>query len=118
MKFNDFKKLNRDEQREKFEQYKKEWLAARNSYPLVNKKSNSRKAPLTHILFFYKRFVKMKCEVFTMNYPVTKEFFLRSSHMEESDLNDSLKGLIDDICRLVNQAYADGMAFSKKEKVK
>jgi hypothetical protein len=31
MKFNDFKKLNRDEQREKFEQYKKEWLAARNS---------------------------------------------------------------------------------------
>lgn len=53
-----------------------------------------------------------------MNYPVTKEFFFRSSHMEESDLNDSLKGLIDDICRLVNQAYADGMAFSKKEKVK
>lgn len=31
MKFKDFKKLNRDEQREKFEQYKKEWLAARNS---------------------------------------------------------------------------------------
>ena len=31
MKFNDFKKLNRDEQREKFEQYKKEWLAARDS---------------------------------------------------------------------------------------
>lgn len=31
MKFNDFKKLNRNEQREKFEQYKKEWLAARNS---------------------------------------------------------------------------------------
>lgn len=31
MKFNDFKKLNRDEQREKFEQYKKEWLATRNS---------------------------------------------------------------------------------------
>ena len=31
MKFNDFKKLNRDEQREKFEKYKKEWLAARNS---------------------------------------------------------------------------------------
>jgi hypothetical protein len=31
MKFNDFKKLNRDEQREKLEQYKKEWLAARNS---------------------------------------------------------------------------------------
>lgn len=31
MKFNDFKKLNRDEQREKFEQYKKEWLAGRNS---------------------------------------------------------------------------------------
>jgi hypothetical protein len=27
MKFKDFKKLNRDEQREKFEQYKKEWLA-------------------------------------------------------------------------------------------
>lgn len=27
MKFNDFKKLNRDEQREKFEQYKKEWLS-------------------------------------------------------------------------------------------
>lgn len=31
MKFNDFKKLNRNEQREKFEQCKKEWLAARNS---------------------------------------------------------------------------------------
>lgn len=31
MKFKDFKKLNREEQREKFEQYKKEWLAARNS---------------------------------------------------------------------------------------
>ena len=31
MKFNDFKKLNRDEQREKFEQYKKDCLAARNS---------------------------------------------------------------------------------------
>lgn len=31
MKFKDFKKLNRNEQREKFEQYKKEWLAARNS---------------------------------------------------------------------------------------
>lgn len=31
MKFKDFKKLNRDEQREKFEQYKKEWLATRHN---------------------------------------------------------------------------------------
>jgi hypothetical protein len=31
MKFNDFKKLNRDEQREKFEQYKKEWLVTRHN---------------------------------------------------------------------------------------
>lgn len=31
MKFKEFQRLNRDEQREKFEQYKKEWLAARNS---------------------------------------------------------------------------------------
>lgn len=31
MKFKDFKKLSREQQREKFEQYKKEWLAARNS---------------------------------------------------------------------------------------
>lgn len=31
MKFKDFKKLNREQQREKFEQYKKEWLANRNS---------------------------------------------------------------------------------------
>ena len=31
MKFNDYKKLNRDEQREKFEQYKKEWLATRHN---------------------------------------------------------------------------------------
>lgn len=53
-----------------------------------------------------------------MNYPVTKEFFLRSSHMKESDLNDSLKGLIDKICQLINQAYDDGVAFGKKEKVK
>lgn len=31
MKFKEFQRLNRNEQREKFEQYKKEWLAARNS---------------------------------------------------------------------------------------
>lgn len=31
MKFKDFKKLNREEQRKKFEQYKKEWLTTRNS---------------------------------------------------------------------------------------
>jgi hypothetical protein len=31
MKFKDFQKLNREQQREKFERYKKEWLAARNS---------------------------------------------------------------------------------------
>jgi hypothetical protein len=31
MKFKDFKKLNHEEQRKKFEQYKKEWLAARNN---------------------------------------------------------------------------------------
>lgn len=31
MKFKDFKKLSREQQREKFEQYKKEWLAARNN---------------------------------------------------------------------------------------
>lgn len=31
MKFKDFKKLNREQQRKLFEQYKKEWLAARNS---------------------------------------------------------------------------------------
>lgn len=31
MKFKEFQQLNRDEQRRKFEQYKKEWLAARNS---------------------------------------------------------------------------------------
>nr|DAI81179.1 MAG TPA: PROTEIN/RNA Complex, Protein Translation, Macrolide binding [Caudoviricetes sp.] len=31
MKFKEFQQMNRDEQREKFEQYKKEWLAARNS---------------------------------------------------------------------------------------
>lgn len=31
MKFKDFKKLNRNEQREKFEQYKKEWLAMASS---------------------------------------------------------------------------------------
>lgn len=31
MKFKDFKKLNREEQRKKFEQYKKGWLATRHS---------------------------------------------------------------------------------------
>lgn len=31
MKFKDFKKLNREQQRKLLEQYKKEWLAARNS---------------------------------------------------------------------------------------
>lgn len=31
MKFKDFKKLSREQQREKFEQYKKEWLATRNN---------------------------------------------------------------------------------------
>lgn len=31
MKFKDFKELNREEQRQKFEQYKKEWLATRHS---------------------------------------------------------------------------------------
>lgn len=31
MKFKDFKKLNHEERRKKFEQYKKEWLAARNN---------------------------------------------------------------------------------------
>lgn len=31
MKFKDFQKLNCEEQREKFEQYKKEWLATRNN---------------------------------------------------------------------------------------
>ena len=31
MKFKEFQQMNRGEQREKFEQYKKEWLAARNS---------------------------------------------------------------------------------------
>ncbi len=31
MKFKDFLKQNREEQREKFEQYKKEWLATRNN---------------------------------------------------------------------------------------
>lgn len=31
MKFKDFKKLNREEQHKKFEQYKKEWLATRHS---------------------------------------------------------------------------------------
>lgn len=31
MRFKDFKKMNRDEQHKKFEQYKKEWLATRNS---------------------------------------------------------------------------------------
>ena len=58
MKFKDFKKLNREEQRKKFEQYKKEWLATRHSYPLVSQRNRIQKAPLTHILFFYKRFVK------------------------------------------------------------
>lgn len=31
MKFKNFQKLTREQQREKFEQYKKEWLATRNS---------------------------------------------------------------------------------------
>lgn len=31
MKFKEFQQLNRDEQREKFEQYKKEWLATRHN---------------------------------------------------------------------------------------
>lgn len=31
MKFKDFKRLTHEQQREKFEQYKKEWLAARNN---------------------------------------------------------------------------------------
>lgn len=31
MKFKEFQRLNREQQRELFEQYKKEWLAARNS---------------------------------------------------------------------------------------
>lgn len=31
MKFKEFQRLNREEQRKKFEQYKKEWLATRNS---------------------------------------------------------------------------------------
>lgn len=31
MKFKDFQKLSREQQHEKFEQYKKEWLATRNN---------------------------------------------------------------------------------------
>lgn len=31
MKFKEFQQLNREQQRKLFEQYKKEWLAARNS---------------------------------------------------------------------------------------
>nr|DAU42657.1 MAG TPA: hypothetical protein [Caudoviricetes sp.] len=31
MKFKDFQKLSREQQREKFEQYKKEWLATRHN---------------------------------------------------------------------------------------
>jgi hypothetical protein len=31
MKFKEFQRLNRKQQRKLFEQYKKEWLAARNS---------------------------------------------------------------------------------------
>ena len=31
MKFKEFQRLNREQQRKLFEKYKKEWLAARNS---------------------------------------------------------------------------------------
>ena len=31
MKFKDFQKLSREQQRKKFEQYKKEWLATRHN---------------------------------------------------------------------------------------
>lgn len=50
-----------------------------------------------------------------MQYPVSCEFFLKVSGTDESELREDLKGLLSDVCDLINRAYNDGLEAGKKE---
>lgn len=50
-----------------------------------------------------------------MQYPVSCEYFLKASGTDESELREDLKGLLSDVCDLINRAYNDGLEAGKKE---
>nr|DAV00214.1 MAG TPA: Protein of unknown function (DUF493) [Caudoviricetes sp.] len=49
-----------------------------------------------------------------MQYPVSCEYFLKVSGTDESELREDLKGLLSDVCDLINRAYNEGLEAGKK----
>lgn len=49
-----------------------------------------------------------------MNYPFTRDFLLKPSGLTETDLDEVLRDCADDVCKLMNLAYAEGVKAGKK----
>lgn len=49
-----------------------------------------------------------------MNYPFTRDFLLKPSGLTDADLDEMLRDCADDICKLMNFAYAEGVKAGKK----
>ena len=60
----------------------------------------------------------MECGVFTMNYPVTRESFLKSFDMNNPDIDEIFVSCVDDVCKLMNIAYESGLVDGKKGNTK
>ena len=53
-----------------------------------------------------------------MNYPVTRESFLKSFDMNNPDIDEIFVSFVDDVCKLMNIAYESGLADGKKGNTK